>query len=432
MNCWGLHTGRYGWSVAMIPPAIAAANGGLLLQPQRALGASRDTSHRRPSNAGKLGSRRSVEVEVLRGELGRQAPLRRLNSVCPYFTMFPLEFPLEALAGAEPGTWCLDPFCGRGTTLYAARLLGLNAVGVDVNQVATALAAAKLVYVRPQKAITLASRLLCEVDPTDVPSGEFWDHAYAPKTLVDLCRLREGLIPATSPSAVALRALVLGVLHGPVHRGEPGYLSNQMPRTYATKPAAAVRFWRTRSLIPPETDVLGVISRRAGYTLAKLPPRVRGRVICGDARTVVSGVQERFSRVVTSPPYYGMRTYLPDQWLRNWFLGGSASVDHRFTGQLPQASPAAFTAELAQVWSKVAEKCVPGVELWVRFGSLPSRTTDAADIIGTSLWQGGWDVVDVVDAGAPPVARRQANQFKLALPVSGEIDCRAVLRPIGR
>ena len=35
-----------------------------------------------------------------------------------------------------------------------------------------------------------------------------------------------------------------------------------------------------------------------------------------------------FSWVVTSPPYYGMRTYLQDQWLRNWFLGGSSFVDY--------------------------------------------------------------------------------------------------------
>jgi hypothetical protein len=28
--------------------------------------------------------------------------------------------------------------------------------------------------------------------------------------------------------------------------------------------------------------------------------------------------------IITSPPHYGMRTYLPDQWLRNWFLGGES------------------------------------------------------------------------------------------------------------
>jgi hypothetical protein len=41
------------------------------------------------------------------------------------------------------------------------------------------------------------------------------------------------------------------------------------------------------------------------------------------------------SRIVTSPPYYGMRTYLPDQWIRNWFLGGPPEVDYSIKGQLP-------------------------------------------------------------------------------------------------
>src|SRR5690606_41868113 len=49
-----------------------------------------------------------------------------LNTVCPYYTMFPLEFPLARLARAKPGEWVLDPFCGRGTTMYAARLRGLR------------------------------------------------------------------------------------------------------------------------------------------------------------------------------------------------------------------------------------------------------------------------------------------------------------------
>ncbi|WP_338066098.1 DNA methyltransferase, partial [Hydrogenibacillus schlegelii] len=39
--------------------------------------------------------------------------------------MFPLDFPLSHLKEARREDWVLDPFCGRGTTLYAARLLGL-------------------------------------------------------------------------------------------------------------------------------------------------------------------------------------------------------------------------------------------------------------------------------------------------------------------
>lgn len=76
--------------------------------------------------------------------MSRYNPLVRLNAVCPYYAMFPLALPLQVLANALPEEWGLDPFCGRGTTLYAARLLGLPAVGIDINPVTAALAEAKL------------------------------------------------------------------------------------------------------------------------------------------------------------------------------------------------------------------------------------------------------------------------------------------------
>ena len=44
-----------------------------------------------------------------------------LNGICPYFTMFPLDFPLGILGRrAKPDDRVLDPFCGRGTTNFAA------------------------------------------------------------------------------------------------------------------------------------------------------------------------------------------------------------------------------------------------------------------------------------------------------------------------
>jgi hypothetical protein len=58
------------------------------------------------------------------------APILRLDGLCPYYTMFPLSFPFEALAKAQKGEWVFDPFCGRGTTIFAARLRGLPSVGV--------------------------------------------------------------------------------------------------------------------------------------------------------------------------------------------------------------------------------------------------------------------------------------------------------------
>ena len=165
--------------------------------------------------------------------LSRYDPLVRLNAICPYYTMFPLEFPLRVLDTAEPGEAVLDPFCGRGTTLYAARLLGLAASGIDANPVAAALAQAKLAAATPGGVERRCRELLGNgYEPAEIPSGEFWQRCFAPATLRDICSLREQLRDASDTDVTALlRALLLGVLHGPLRVNEPSYLSNQMPRT---------------------------------------------------------------------------------------------------------------------------------------------------------------------------------------------------------
>ncbi len=50
-----------------------------------------------------------------------------LNAICPYFTMFPLEYPLRIIEKHKKSNpLVVDPFCGRGTTIYAARRVGLR------------------------------------------------------------------------------------------------------------------------------------------------------------------------------------------------------------------------------------------------------------------------------------------------------------------
>jgi hypothetical protein len=260
----------------------------------------------------------------------------RLNAICPYFTMFPLEFPLSVLrAHARTKASVLDPFCGRGTTNFAARLLGLKTVGIDSSRVAVAATRAKLVDPTPGEIVESAARILRGTRPIKVPDSEFWRLAYHADVLRDVCRIREALLRGSvaGRTAAALRGIVLGALHGPVGRTRRSYFSNQSPRTYGPKPGYAVKFWRERKLLPPHVDVLGVIAERAQRYYGGASSSVDGSAIEGDSRdrSTMDHARElvgEFDFVVTSPPYYGLRTYLPDQWLRNWFLGGPAVVDY--------------------------------------------------------------------------------------------------------
>ena len=128
-----------------------------------------------------------------------------------------------------------------------------------------------------------------------------------------------------------------------------------MPRTYATKPEAAVDFWEKRDLHPRRVNTLDLIRRRAEYILQKLPPRGRGRVYHGDIRSVSLPYDRKFTHVITSPPYLGMRCYVSDQWLRNWFLGARDDVHYDESQQLGSRNPKVFLRELGQVWRRGAD-----------------------------------------------------------------------------
>ena len=80
---------------------------------------------------------------------------------------------------------------------------------------------------------------------------------------------------------------------------------------------------------PDAVDVLSVIKVRVYRYLAEAPPSVGGSVQLADSRDADTFRDLPEARwIVTSPPYYGMRTYLPDQWLRLCFLGGPDYVEY--------------------------------------------------------------------------------------------------------
>jgi len=341
-----------------------------------------------------------------------------LNGVCAYFTMFPLAFPLTVLRQhAHPGDTVLDPFCGRGTTNYASRLLGHTSFGIDSSPVASALSQAKLANASADEIVREARAILGGTsEPAAIPQGEFWDWAFYTETLYDLCRLREVLLSdCGSDVRKALRAIVIGALHGPRNQGAPSYFSNQSQRTYAPKPAYAVRFWKSRDLRPQAIDVLEVISLRAKRYYGNEATHARGCILRADSRNPSAVVNATAGRtlnwVITSPPYYGIDTYLADQWLRCWFVGGPPSVDYSSQGQLRHSSPRAYASQLRQVWRNARSACSPDARLVVRFGGINDRKVEPLSLLKASLSDSGWRITEVRAAGSALRGKRQAVHF---------------------
>jgi hypothetical protein len=357
------------------------------------------------------------------------------NAICPYYTMFPLEFPMHQLGRhKEQSPTVYDPFCGRGTTIYAARKLGLRSYGLDTSPIAAAIAQAKLASADLEDVIALAEKLAGKA-PRNVPESRFFRRAFSKQTLIEICSLREGLLrqkKVTNESAI-LRAAALGCLHGPLplHDGAPSYFSNQMPRTFASKPDYSVRYWRDRDLFPPEASVVDVLTKKLERItdLDSKSPSCIQNVRCLDARKAMSFGRIKGPTVtVTSPPYYGMRTYVQDQWLRMWFLGGEEEIDYENANQLCHGGHGRFIEDLAKVWSNIGRRAQDEAHMYIRFGSIPSAKSDAREILKASLEEAGdWKLVSVRNAKTSHSGKRQADYMGGDSDPASEYDFHAIL-----
>jgi|HubBroStandDraft_6_1064221.scaffolds.fasta_scaffold12437_2 hypothetical protein len=351
--------------------------------------------------------------------------------------MFPLDFPSDILkreARRVGAGIVLDPFCGRGTTIFASRLAGRDTVGIDCNEVAIAATAAKLVSPNPDDIVREAELILGCFRDAGSPSGEFWELAYSTKVLEQVCALRAALlIDCTTPERLALRAIILGALHGPRRKEGSSYFSNQSPRTYAPKPRYAVKFWKTRALQPPAVDVLGLIADRARRFYSPRIPNVTGAAALADSRNKSEFAQAMAGRrawlVVSSPPYYGLDTYRADQWLRSWFLGAAPNVDYSRGNQISHRSGEKFAEDLSLVWRNVADHALPDARLIIRFGGINERShISPRDILTHSLARSPWRVRTIRHAGSAVSGRQQAQAFlKTKRTPVPEFDCYCAL-----
>jgi hypothetical protein len=328
--------------------------------------------------------------------------------------MFKLSVPSRILERHPEAQTVLDPFCGRGTTLYAARLGGKRGIGIDLNPVAAAISRAKIAKVDRHRVSTTLDRALAQV-PKDVPEGEFWERCFHPETLAAICSIREFLRFGRGNAAALLRAAMLGLLHGP-QTGVGSYLSNQMPRTYATKPDAALRYWRKHKMRPRRVDVHALVKRRLDYLLAAVPPAAGGQVFCANALSLLPRLDVNADLVITSPPYMGLRTYLPDQWLRLWFLGGPPKVEYRLLGQIGVESEKRFTEHLASFLRGINAATSKKAHAYVLLGSIPSTPANVPALMKVALEDSPWHVVSRRSQGQADAGKRQAAQFARSAP----------------
>jgi hypothetical protein len=212
----------------------------------------------------------------------------RFHSICPYFAMFPETFVRRnVLAWSKPDDLILDPFSGRGTTVFESLLSGRRAIGCDINPVAVCLSKAKADppalddVLERLDALKRKARSFGSKAPET--KDEFFTLCFHDDTLRQLLFLKNALDWREGATDCFIAALALGCLHGESHKTELCF-SNRMPRTISTKPAYSVRWWRERGCLPPKRDVFAILAQMAVYRYGSPVPALKGRVVEGDAR----------------------------------------------------------------------------------------------------------------------------------------------------
>ena len=297
-----------------------------------------------------------------------------LHALCPYFAMFPEQFvQRQLLAYSQPGDLVLDPFAGRGTTLFESILNNRRAIGTDINPVAACVSAAKIDAPKQYQILERIAALETEANRTKRTRrspNQFFDICYHPNTLQDILFLRQKLDWRRDRIDQFIAALVLGALHGESHRSQL-CLSNRMPRTISTKPAYSIRWWARHGYIAPSRRTFDVLrdATRMRYKLP--PPKIRGKMKLSDARRCGKAYKQyhgQVALVVTSPPYIDVTDYAEDQWLRLWFLGGDPEPKSRINRDDRYSNEDDYWHFLTEVWSGCAPLLAKNSRIVVRIG----------------------------------------------------------------
>jgi DNA methylase len=254
----------------------------------------------------------------------------RWAGVGPYYAMFPASFADNVIEKyTKPGDRILDPFAGRGTSLFSAVTKNRIATGVEINPVGwvyckTKLAPASEKRVRG-RTWQLAHLITKQVKAEASSLPKFFHHCFSEDVLNYLISAKNSLDWRNSSVDRTLMALILVHLHGKRETS----LSNQMRQSKAMSPSYSIEWWKERKLLPPEHDPVIFLSKKLEWRYKKgIPERTESKVFLGDSRKWLkhltsSDSDKPYKLLFTSPPYYSVTNYFVDQWLRLWMLGYS-------------------------------------------------------------------------------------------------------------
>ncbi len=247
-----------------------------------------------------------------------------LHYAMPYAESFAPEVPEYFLNRyTQKGDVVLDPFCGGGTTLLSANLLGRVAYGSDLNPLALAMSEAK-VTPSDLTEVTLGLQSIDLRQPINIKVySEYFAPFFDVDTFREISNLKNYFARNKDRIARFIRFMSLSLLHGP----SAGYFSVPTHATHALSPEEQDGLNIKRRQIPDYRAVLPRILKKTASALRDGYPGIaegaasRNKLALADARDLYYVPTGGVDTVITTPPAPGTKSIARDQWLKLWFLG---------------------------------------------------------------------------------------------------------------
>jgi len=237
-----------------------------------------------------------------------------LHYIVPYQACFAPQIPEFFIKNfSNEGDVVLDPFCGRGTTIFEANQQNRIGIGVDVSPLALEIAKSKLKRVTYEQ----VKERLYQIDfsKENLDGYEEFKDIYHPKTYSQILNLKEQL--TESPVDTLIRSVVFGRLHG--HSN--GFFSVWTFNVISFSKERIKRQSEKRGLKPEFRDIVPRILKKAKTVLENpVIEQPKSQLFKSDSRTLPIE-SDSVDLVVTSPPFLNVINYIDDNWLRFWFLG---------------------------------------------------------------------------------------------------------------
>jgi len=243
----------------------------------------------------------------------KQRQMHSLHYVTPYQASFPPQIPAYFIEHySKKGDKILDPFCGRGTTIFEANLRGRIGFGVDISPLAIEIAKAKMKKVTYEQ----IEKRLKEIDFSKryTKGYEKFKDIYHKNTYSQIINLKNQL--KDTPVDNLIKVIILGRLHG----HSPAFFSALTFNVISISPEAFRKQNIKHGSKPEDRNVVSRILKKA-KTILRDPIIEQPSSKLYMAKSTKLPIKDNsIDLIVTSPPFLAVINYIDDNWLRFWFL----------------------------------------------------------------------------------------------------------------